>query len=205
MPLTQCIKQAMDFGVWLHERTNERKFPDGIRERAGLSILQLSQDIGDAIIILLDAKLPGPAMSLARPLFEGYVRGFWLLNHASDKQVHEFMNGKCLNFRSLLAAIPGDADSGGAWIHANSGQNLIAFHDLTHGGSEHVKRRNRDDSVEPSYPEQELESLVKFGNEIRIRIGVELLSRLNDEKAIEELHERAQTLRTTILVPDTFS
>lgn len=196
MPLTQCIKQAKDFGVWLHERTNERRLHDGIRERVGLPILQLSEDIGDAIIVLLDAKLPGPALSLARPLFEGYVRGFWLLNHASDKQVHEFMNGKCPNFRGLLDAIPKDADSGGAWIHANSEKNLMAFHDLTHGGSEHVKRRNRDDSVEPSYPEQELESLVNFGNEIRIRIGVELLSRLNDEKAMEQLHERAQALRT---------
>src|SRR5438445_3693052 len=111
MALSQCIKQAKDLGVWLHERTNERKFPDGIRERAGHSILQLSEDIGDAIIVLLDAKLPGPALSLARPLFEGYVRGFWLLNHASDKQVHEFINGKCPNFPGLLASIPREADS----------------------------------------------------------------------------------------------
>jgi len=195
MPLAQRLKEAKDFGVWLHEKTNERKFPGGIRERAGLSILQLSQDIGDAIIVLLDAKLPGPALSLARPLFEGYVRGLWLLNSASDKQVNEFLSGKCPRFPGLLAAIGKDQASGGAWIHANSNKNLIAFHDLTHGGSEHVKRRNKDNSVEPSYPEQELESLINFGNEIRSRIGVELLSRLNDEKAIEQLHERARAFR----------
>ena len=196
MPLAQRMKQAKDFGVWLHEKTNERKFPGGIRERTGHSILQLSQDISDAIIVLLDAKLPGPAWSLARPLFEGYVRGLWLLNFASDEQVNKFLNGKCPTFPCLLAAIGKDQASGGAWIHAISDKNLIAFNDLTHGGSEHVKRRDKDDSVEPSYSEQELESLVKFGNEIRIRIGVELLSRLNDEKAIEQLHERAQAFRT---------
>lgn len=195
MYLTQCIKQAKDLGGWLHEWTNEREFPNGIRERTGHSILQLSEDIGDAIIVLLDNKLPGPAWTLARPLFEGYVRGFWLLNYASEKQIHEFLNGKCPRIRDLLAAIPKDADSGGAWIHANSNKNLTAFHDLTHGGSEHVKRRNRDDSVEPNYPEQELESLVKFGNEIRIRIGVELFSLLKDEEATKQLYEQVQAFR----------
>ncbi len=195
MSLSHSIIEAKDFGIWLHERTNNKRFPGGIRERTGHSILQLSLDIGDAIIVLLDAKLPGPALSLARPLFEGYVRGLWLLNYASDEQVNEFLIGKCPTFPGLLAAIGKDQESGGAWIHANSDKNLIAFHDLTHGGSEHVKRRNKDDSVEPNYPEQELESLVKFGNEIRIRIGVEFLSRLNDEEAIEQLHERALAFR----------
>lgn len=196
MSLAQRINQAKDLGVWLHERTNGRTFPVGVPERTGFCILQLAEDIADAIIVLLDAKLPGPALSLARPLFEGYVRGFWLLNCASEQQALEFMNGKCPNFPGLLAAIPKDAKSGGAWIHANSDKNLTAFHDLTHGGSEHVKRRCQDNSVEPNYPEQELESLIKVGNEIRIRIGVELLSRLNDEEAIKDLHKRAQAFRT---------
>ena len=195
MSLAQSIEQAKDFGSWLHEKTNDRKFPDEIRKRTGLAILQLSLDIDDAIIVLLVANLPGPALSLARPLFEGYVRGFWLLKYASNEQVNKFLDGKCPNFPSLLAAIGKNRESGGAWIHANSDQNLIAFHNLTHGGSEHVKRRNRDDSVEPSYPNHELESLVKFGNEVRIRIGVELLTNSNDEEAIVQLHKRAEDLR----------
>lgn len=195
MSLMHVIKQAKEFGIWLHEKTNGRKFPNGIRERTGHSILQLSEDISDAIIVLLDARLPGPALSLARPLFEGYVRGIWLMNFASDEQVNQFLDGKCPNFSVLLAAIGKDQETGGAWIHANSDKNLISFHDLTHGGAEHVKRRNKDDSVEPNYPEWELESLVKFGNEIRIRIGAELLSRLNDEGAIQQLHEWAKALR----------
>nr|MBI3612245.1 hypothetical protein [Nitrospirota bacterium] len=196
MLLAQRISQAKDLGIWLHERTNEKRFPDGIRERTSHAILQLTEDIVDAIIVLLEAQMPGPALSLARPLFEGYVRGFWLLKCASEEQVRAFLNGKCPNFPGLLAAIPKDAESGGAWIHANSEKNLKAFHDLTHGGSEHVKRRLRDDSVEPSYPEHELDSLLRLGNEIRVRIGVELLSRLNDGEGVEKLHEQAQFLRT---------
>ena len=77
-------------------------------------------------------------------------------------------------------------------------KNLKAFHDLTHGGSEHVLRRNRVGSVEPSYPEQELVQLIEFGNEIRVRIGNDLLSRLNDLEAMEKLHEWAQVFRTEL-------
>ncbi len=195
MSLSQSIIQAKDFGTWLHEKTNDRDIPNGIRGRTGVSILQLSLDIDDAIIVLLEANLPGPALSLARPLFEGYVRGFWILNYASDEEVEKFLNGKCPLFPGLLKAIGNDAESGGAWIHGSKDANLNSFHDLTHGGSEHVKRRNNEDTVEPNYPEHELESLVKFGIEVRIRIGVELLSRMNDEAAMEQLNEKAQTFR----------
>jgi len=196
MPLAERLKQAKDLGIWLHERTNERKFPAGPRRQTALAILQLTEDIADAIIVLLDAQMPGPALSLARPLFEGYVRGYWLLKCASDEQISEFIAGRCPNFAGLLAAVPKDAESGGAWIHANSAKNLKNFHDLTHGGSEHVKRRIGGYSVEPLYPEQELEALLRLGHEVRVRVGCELLSLLNDEEGMVSLNERAQVLRT---------
>ena len=196
MSLAQCITQAKDFRDWLHERTNEKRYPDTIKNRTAHAIFQVSEDIADAIIVLLDAQLPGPAWSLSRPLFEGYVRGFWILKYASEERILAFMNDKGPNFGELLTSIPKDAESGGAWIHATAGKNLISFHDLTHGGSEHIKRRIRYGSIEPSDPEQELESLIKLGHEIRIRIGVELLSLLNDEEGLEKLHEQAQALRT---------
>lgn len=194
MALAHRINESRELGVWLHQRTNGKTFPS--EGWTGLSILQLTEDIADAIVVLLESGLPGPALSLGRPLFEGYVRGFWLLNYASEQQVNEFTNGQCPNFSGLLAAIPNVPESGGAWIHANSNANLVKFHDLTHGGSEHVKRRLGDGSVEPNYPEQELESLLALGNEIRIRVGAELLSRLSDEEGINQLNERARALRT---------
>ena len=151
----------------------------------------------DAIVVLLGARLPGPALSLARPLFEGYVRGHWLLHCASDAEIESFNNGKCPQFPPLLKAIGTDAESGGAWIHANETANMTAFHDLTHGGSEHVKRRITSSSIEPSYPEQELEGLVKFGIEVRIRIGAELLALMGNEAAIQELNVRALAFRAS--------
>jgi hypothetical protein len=193
--LPQTIIRAKDFAIWLHGKTNNREFPNGVREQTAMAIFQLSLDLHDAIIVLLDAKLPGPALSLARPLFEAYIRGFWLFNCASDKALNNFLNGECPSLAALVVAIENNVETDGAWIHANKNHNLISFHDLTHGGSEHVRRRNMEDSVEPNYPEEELEFLVNFGIEVQIRIGAELLSQLKDEDGIEQLHEMAQSFR----------
>jgi hypothetical protein len=43
----------------------------------------------------------------------------------------------------------------------------------------------------------EVDALVKFGIEIRFRIGAELLSLMNDEAAFEELNRRASAFRAS--------
>lgn len=190
-----AIKVAKEFGIWLHERTNEKVMPGPIRVRTGASILQLSLDLADAILVLLEANLPGPALTLARPLFEGYVRGVWLLEFASDDDVEKFNSGRCPLFHELVNAIGNDEVTGGAWIHANKKANWGSFNDLTHGGSEHVKRRSTHDAIEANYPKLELEALVKFGIEVRIRVGAALLALMNNEMALEQLNEKAKILR----------
>lgn len=198
MSLRESIEQAKDFGIWLHERTNDKKRSGGVRERTGESILQLSLDIDDAILLLLERGLPGPALTLGRPLFESYARGFWLLRFASDKEVDEFNNGKGPGMDKLLKAIGNDSATGSAWIHANENTNRRSFNDLTHGGSEHVKRRVTQEVVEPNYPEPELEALVRFGIEVRIRIGFDILSLMNDEIGKDQLTEKAKNLRISL-------
>lgn len=195
MAITQSISQAKELGMWLHEHTNEKGVPAGLREQTGLSILQQSLDVDDAIIILLEANLHGPALALARPLFESYVRGFWLLNYASEEKINEFLDGKCPIFPVLLSAIGNDAKSGSAWIHAIKTANLNSFHNLTHGGNEHVKRRTTIEAIEPHYDEQELVSLLRFGIEIRIRVGAILLALMKNEDALEKLNEKAKSYR----------
>ena len=199
MALPALISQAKGLALWLHQHTNEKSVPNTARATTALAIFQHSMDTADGILILLDARLPGPALSLARPLFEGYVRGHWLLHWASDAEIDRFNDGICSKFPALLEAIGTEAESGGAWIQANKTANMTAFHNLTHGGSEHVKRRITSSAIEASYPEPELERLVKLGIEVRIRIGAELLSLIGNEVAIEELNQRALAFRASPL------
>ncbi|MGB1563225.1 MAG: DUF6988 family protein [Sinimarinibacterium flocculans] len=194
MALLILTSQVKEFSRWLYQKTNESDVPAS-QESTGLKILQLSLDIADAIIVLLENRLPGPALSLARPLFEGYIRGYWLLNVASSAEIKRFNSGECPSISNLLKAIGTDAESGAAWIHATKTANLASFHDLTHGGSEHAKRRATSAALEPNYPDHELERLVKFSAEVHMRVAAEVLALLGNEAALEELSVRAAAFR----------
>lgn len=78
----------------LHAQTCSAAIEVRRREALALAVLQQALDINDAIVILLESHMPGPAWALARPLFESYVRGLWLLHSASEEQVGEFLDGK---------------------------------------------------------------------------------------------------------------
>ena len=193
MSLPQAISQTKDLSIWLREKTNDRGIPVNRRSQTGLCLLQLSLDVADAIVILLEKNLRGPAWALARPLFESYVLGIWILKCASDENIDQFLdNGRRPKFSKLLKAIDNQAKPHADWIRETERANMRHFHDFTHGGIQHVRRRITEDSVEPNYPEQESEYLVGLGVEVSIRVGVEIFSLMNDRVGIMQLYERTQ-------------
>lgn len=191
MTLNEIIEIAKELGTWIHEHTNEKDYPSN----PGLTLLQQSQDVCSAIIILIDSNLPGPAFALARPMLDTYIRGLWLLKHASEDDLKMFLEGKEFSFKKLLNEIGEDAETGGAWIHKISELNRKAFHDLTHGGIEHVSRRTTIDSIEPNYPEEELIRLMHIQIEIQFAIGANLLALSNNLAGIEKFEAMAQRYR----------
>ncbi len=97
------------------------------REKAAICLLQQALDVDDGIRVLLENNLPGAALALARPLFECYVRGVWLLNVATDNEVDKFLSGKyCPEFdiSHFVKAIGDNPETGGAWIKATKDAHL---------------------------------------------------------------------------------
>lgn len=141
MEISESIAKAKEIGAWVHGKTCDISVPSDIRTRMGAALLQHALDIADAIVVLVESNLPGPAFSLFRSLHEAYVRGVWLLDHASDLDVEKFGNGKYPGFKDMLNDIGEDPETGGAFIKGMSELNREDFHGLTHGGMEHVFRR----------------------------------------------------------------
>lgn len=102
-------------------------------------------------VTLLDNNLPGVAWALARPMHESFVRGSWLLNHASKINVTRFIKGKCPKFPELLKDIGDAPETGGCWIKKMTELNIKKFHDLAHGEMEHVIRRMTETAIESNY------------------------------------------------------
>jgi hypothetical protein len=190
MSISENLQKAKEIGIWVHKKTNEISIPRNKRNLMGTALLQQSLDVSDAIIILLEHNLPGPAWALARSLHEGYVRGVWLLEHASDESVEKFESGFCPKFPKLLEQIGDDPGTGGAFIKSMSDLNLSSFHGLTHGGMEHISRRITDSAIEPNYSSAELESFVRMRNKYTMLICCFLLLLANDHHSIEQLVEK---------------
>lgn len=184
------LQQAKEIGTWIHGKTNNIRVPRSKRAIMGAALLQQALDVTDAIIILLESNLPGPAWALARPMHEGFVRGVWLLEHASDESVERFESGICPKFPELLNQIGNDPETGGAFIKEMSDLNLHSFHDLTHGGMEHINRRWSGSAVEPSYSSDEIINLIKVRNQYVMLIACFLLQLANDESGMSAILEK---------------
>lgn len=195
MSFTTAIERSTQFGLWLHAQCNEAEWKCSDKQRGGFALLQHALDLVDGIIVLLDRRMPGPALTLARPLFEGYVRAHWLSRIATDAEFEKMLRGPGPSFKEILDVLGNDAQSGAAWIQNNKASNWSSFNGLTHGGAEHILRHVTETSIEPSYPEVELERLLEFSLEVAIRIGVEMFSLADDADRMEALHSEVAKLR----------
>lgn len=187
MNISEGLKSAKEIGAWLRHQVDGIDIPSGKREAAAIALFQQTLDIADAIVVLLEKKLPGPALTLARPMHEAFVRAVWLLNHATESGVDQFVKGKCPNFPTLLKEIGDDYETGGNWIKGMSELNLKSFHDLTHGGMEHVVRRMTEEAIEPNYRADELLNLLKVRNQYYINTTIYLLRLVSGESQLLEL------------------
>jgi hypothetical protein len=84
MNIEESIEFAKGIGVWVHGHTNHAQVKNDRRTLIAASVFQHVLDISDGIVILLESNLPGVALTLARPLHEGYAQGVWLLTRATE-------------------------------------------------------------------------------------------------------------------------
>lgn len=192
MSINESIERAKEIGLWIHGKTNDISVPNDERTCLGTALLQQTLDIADGIIVLLSSNLPGPAFTLCRSLHEVCTRSVWLLNHASDENVEIFKEMKYPGFKDMLRDIGDSPETGGAFIHGMSDLNRNDFHGLTHGGMEHVLRRVSSTAIEPSYPEEEIQELIRVTIKYSLLCVCFLLQLANDELGMEELLKKQE-------------
>ena len=162
--------------------------PASDRERVGVALLQHTQDLADAVTVLVGSNLPGPALVLARPLVETYVRAIWVLKCAEETEIDGFLKtGRPTpwKFQQLVAVLEDRATAEAVWVKQVA-KGIEAFHDLTHGGRLHVLGRVGSETIAPNYAEQDVDSLLGIVIEVQIRSGLELFELTGNGDAIEE-------------------
>lgn len=87
MKVTQLVQESEQLIQWLDKSINGLEIKSDTRTRLAAGCLDLALEHQKAIVLLTAHKLYGSAFSLARLIFEAYVRGVWLWRCASDSEV----------------------------------------------------------------------------------------------------------------------
>jgi len=191
-----ALREADDLVIWIHKRTDGLVFNEDDRNNIGERCFHLALEHHVAITVLVRARLYGSAWALARLLLEAYVRGTWLIHHASPLEIKEYMSGNCPRFPKLVAAIGTSLETGGAWLTETTKKSQWSIlNEYTHGGASQVSRRHAEGAIESSYNEKDLTDLLSLANEVAIQVTAKLFALANQESLLEQLSEKAAQIR----------
>ena len=113
------------------------------------ALLQQALDIADGTIILVEKGFPGPALALARPLIESWVRGVWASKGADDQEIDDFViSGRPDPWRleELAEYVKDRIPTETEWLEETIGRREVMsmLNNLTHGGRWQVQYRVGD-------------------------------------------------------------
>lgn len=149
--LSKCIKAEVT-------RTRKCLKIPGVpgNERQELACGSFANSIGHsrAITLLVDTRYDGSALALARPCFDAYHRGLWLMHCATDEEVQKVGKDEknaFPGFKTMTDAINATRLPSGALGHIREIAGTL-WHSYTHGGLEQILGQLSPEGLEENYP-----------------------------------------------------
>jgi hypothetical protein len=174
--LTAKILSAQQLSAWLLEhQPSETMATD--RNRIAGAFFNIALDHHVALVFLMSHQMVSPAFSLARSVWEAYVRGLWARELASDNELRKFIAGQGdPKMVSIVKAIKDHPDLDNenkiAKLHD---QAWTALNSYGHGGSLQIQRWITAESVEAAHTDDEVADLLRFANHVAFRACVALV------------------------------
>ena len=166
----------------------ELVMPANLRSRVATACLGVALDHQHAITILVANDRMASAFALARPVFESFLRGTWLLHCSTDEQVESFSTGwsppKIDRLLTDLENKPGYSGKVLSAIKASSWNSMCEY---THTGGLQIQRWQTETSVEPKYNQDEVEEVLAFSNLFASLSAIEMVGISGSEDRFEAL------------------
>lgn len=178
------LRKSHNLLDWLHMNFRDREIPASHRTRAAGACFTIVRDHHGAIVHLIGEKHPSPAFSLARSVYEGYLRGQWLLKCASDAQVERFLDGesfrdeinnKKLEVSDLIRALEATPSFEPDSLTAIRDKAWTALCDYAHVGGRLVSHWCMPGSVETNFPAKDVDAVLSLTGVISVLAAVGLV------------------------------
>jgi hypothetical protein len=188
---------------WLTINVPERTVPDSYTKRAAGTCFTIVGDHQGAIVHLIENGHPSPAFSLARSVYEGFIRGSWFLFCATEAQADDYLDEKKLSSLDGTELRIGDLIK--ALEHSNNFKkdSLKAIHDsrwkelcdFAHMGGRLVNHWNTSKAIEANFTAKEVDDVLILTVLYAALAAISMVQLAESEsekdaKHIEEIYEQ---------------
>lgn len=175
---------------WLDSKIDGLAAVTITRTRLAGGCLDMASEHHKAIVTLIASRLHGSALALIGPMLESYHRGAWLHQCASEKDLNNFSSG-ALDLR--ISSAIGDLEK----LKSFKCDALLKVKeagwkkmcDFTHTSAQQSIRRNKTESIEPNYDDEELLEALGFADAVGAMCGLEIAHLANDVALANEIFE----------------
>lgn len=195
------LEKAVKLTSWLAENVPERDVPDTFKTRAAGTCFTIVRDHQAAIVHLIETGHPSPAFSLSRSVYEGYLRGQWLLHCATEAQADHYLDGKeledakgkRLSISDLINDLEQTSNFSKGTLSDIKKKAWGALCDFAHVGGRLVNHWNKGKSIEANFSPDEVDEVLRLTGMFAALAAlgmIELADVPSDEQHAEQILEQ---------------
>jgi len=176
MTIRNALARSADLSNWIDTSIHGLEIPSGDRECVAAALFDQVHEHHKAIHLLLQSSLFGSAYSLVRPAFETFVRGVWLRNCASDKEVENFTKDKksTKSIGTLISEIEALPGYDGGVLSKFKNEAWSAMCGYAHGGFQQVVRRITPSQIAVNFSEDEMLEVINSASTLALLAAFEM-------------------------------
>lgn len=179
--------------IWIDQHTSNIELPADERSLIAIGCFDIALEHQASIALLHSYKHYGSALALLRPLAESFVRGLWLLECATEKDLRIFKkdnDDKKFGFSKLIRDIETNLGTPSGVLSAFKAASWSTLCSFTHTGFHQVSRRHSPGKVEENYSEAELAKILRVAAALGLMAGGLIIHMSGKHELLQSFFER---------------
>ncbi|MBI5796554.1 MAG: hypothetical protein HZA47_09630 [Planctomycetes bacterium] len=195
MNIQEEINKSEELIQWLDRQIDGLDISSDERTRLAAGCLDMALEHQKAIVLLVAKSLCGSAFSIARLIFEAYVRGVWLHRCASESEIEKYKTDKLeKTFASLIQDIEKIDGFNEGVLSTTKTTNWNSMNSYTHSGYLQSVRRNKEETIEPNYTSEEIKEVLNYANALGLLSALQVALLAGNQALANDLLEKSKAV-----------
>jgi len=186
--------------IWIDQHTSNIELSADERSLIAIGCFDIVLEHQASIALLHSYKHYGSSLALLRPLAESFVRGLWLLQCATEKDLRIFKkdnDDKAFGFSKLIRDIETNIGTPSGVLSAFKAASWSTLCSFTHTGFHQVSRRHSPGKVEENYSEAELARILRVAAALGLMAGGLIIHMSGKHELLQSFFERMSAYTDT--------